>query len=90
MTVWKFTLAMEEKQGVSMPQGAKILHLAEQHGELCLWALVDPDAAQEVREFVIAGTGHTSPTDGHVGTALMKGGEYVWHLFEVTQMEPPS
>ena len=82
-TVWKFPLQIDDVQGVLMPSGAKILYVAVQDGVLCLWALVDPDAAKTIRTFLIVGTGHPAPTDAeHVGSGISHGGNLVWHVFE--------
>lgn len=85
MTVWKYALDLVEVQELSMPVGATVLHVDEQFGVPCMWALVDPDAEVETRRFGVVGTGHPAPalSDGrHVGTFLMRGGEFVWHVFE--------
>jgi hypothetical protein len=83
VTVWKFPLRIEALQGVPMPEGAEILHVAEQTGLLCMWALVDPDAQYAVRTFAITGTGHLAPDKAtHVASAVMAD-SFVWHVFEV-------
>lgn len=84
--VHKFRIPMQEKFGIKMPVGATILHVAPQAGEPCLWARVNPNAEDELREFVLAGTGHQIPraymTDSEY-VATWQVGAYVWHLFEV-------
>ncbi len=40
--ILKYELASAYVQSVNMPDGAKILTFAEQHGRLVIWALVDP------------------------------------------------
>lgn len=78
-TVWKFFLDRE----VEMPTGAKLLHVAEQHGQLCTWAEVDPDAPTEIRRFALVGTGHNVPENvTFVGTILMMGGGILIHVYE--------
>ena len=80
-TVWKFTLHPD--QPVKMPVGAQALYVAEQHGDLCLWALVDDTAELAPREFLIVGTGHDAGAAGsYIGSALMMGGMLVSHVFE--------
>ena len=84
-TVWKYALKATAQQLVSIPQGAKLLHVAEQHGELCLWAHVDPSQSVEDRGIAIIGTGHNAPDPGqmdHVGSVLMHGGALVFHVFD--------
>lgn len=83
MKVWKFVIADPETP-VRMPQHATILHVGEQHGQVCIWALVDPTAPQVDRRFVIAGTGHDVPAyrGRFFGTVLLAGGDLVFHVWE--------
>ncbi len=93
--VWKYPMGNWETGMFSaeMPVGAEVLSLDWQHGELMMWALVDPEAAREQRHFIILGTGHTvaSPnyrgeaisTEGFVGTFQYLGGDLIFHVFEV-------
>lgn len=85
MTVWKFPLSVADDQPVSMPRGAQILSVQMQGAQLCMWALVDPEAPKEVRRFRIVGTGHQfdeAPAHVHRGTFQMHGGALVFHVFE--------
>jgi hypothetical protein len=84
--VWKHQLPGVANT-LRLTRGAKILHLAEQHGALCLWeAHEDGENAVETRTFEILGTGHPGDVDParFVGTVLRHGGAYVFHLFETT------
>lgn len=70
---------------VTMPEGAELLSVHEQWGELQLWALLDPTRPSEIRQFRIFGTGY--PIDNvdnlhFVGTALLEQGSLVFHVFE--------
>jgi len=91
--VYKYPFLIGDYFKLSLPRGAQILHVATQQqiaqggyrDQACLWALVQPTAAKEEREFLLVGTGHPiSPTDRleHVGTFMMEGGALVFHLFE--------
>lgn len=73
---------------VAMPMGATLLHVAVQpnagDGEgVYLWALVDRDAPQHMRNLGYFATGEEIP-DGvnYVGTAIASNGAFVWHVFE--------
>ena len=72
---------------IVMPRGAELLHVAEQHGTPCIWALVRTGTSDaQTRRFRIAGTGHPIPDDRihrHVGSFLMEGGALVFHVFEI-------
>lgn len=84
-TIFKFAIPITDLQVVNMPEGAEVLTAQMQGSELCLWALVDPEADRKPRQFRIAGTGHKLPADpgAYIGTAQMHGGQLVWHVFEV-------
>lgn len=69
---------------IELPEGAEILHVAEQHGDVCMWALVNPENDHVVRKFEIYGTGHTIDEErqkSFIGTVFYK--EFVFHIFEV-------
>lgn len=87
LAVWKFPVRFNDLTDVEMPDGAKILHVNDQYGVLCIWALVDPQQKKEIRQFRLAGTGHpiSMPADKliHVGSYLTAGGQLVFHLFEI-------
>jgi hypothetical protein len=84
MTIWKFALAIKDEQEIGMPAGAEVLSVHAQYGAICLWALLNPDAAVEQRTFRIHGTGHLVLEPGRfLGTVLMGDGDFVWHVFEV-------
>ena len=88
MEVWKFPLenrAVTTK--VEMPAGAQVLRVGVQHGEIQLWALVDPDAPKEARAFEVYGTGHEIKPGNlrFISTFFVQGGIYVFHAFERLQ-----
>lgn len=80
-TIWKFPLALTDRQKISMPVDFSILHVGKDPaGLLCLWAVVKKDAPVRDVEIIIAGTGQPLPHVGSfMGTVLM--GAYVWHVF---------
>ena len=84
-TVHKYAIDIDDEVAVDMPSGAQILHVGDQYGRLCIWALVDPEAREVPRRFRIAGTGHriADPVGPHVGSVLFSGGALVLHLFEL-------
>jgi hypothetical protein len=83
--IWKYTLAITDTQDIEMPSGARILSVANQNGELCLWALVPTANATKTRCIEIIGTGNPiSPNHEasrrFIGTAVIN--PFVWHVFE--------
>ncbi len=87
-TVWKYPLDLvDEPQVIEVPDRAMLVHVADQYGELCVWFEVDPSRDLVDRWFTVEGTGHPVP-DGAtwMGTALMAGGQLVWHVYEHTHL----
>ena len=97
ITVYKYPLQVADEQDVVMPLDARILKADAQGDNLCLWALVDTEQLQtEKRHIVVAGTGRSlnrlyDPNIGRhyafLGTAMMRGGEFVWHIFELGRQQ---
>lgn len=87
--IWKFTIGeVAETFAFDMPDGARILDCQLQRGIPQLWALVDPHAPKVTRSFMLLGTGHTVDLArfdqvDHVATFQLRGGELVFHVFEV-------
>lgn len=79
--IWKVNLN-ETDWKVSLPVGAVIVSAQYQRGDLCVWAIVDPDAEKEERKVHVIGTGNVVP-DGvsYVGTVQDTSGYLVWHVF---------
>jgi hypothetical protein len=83
VSVFKYQFEIVDDVSVEMPIGAKVLHVEDQRGAACLWALVDPEATKEVRCFRLAGTGHPiDPATIGEHVATWQSGPFVWHLFE--------
>jgi len=94
MTIWKYIL--KPTCEIEMPTGAQILSVHAQPNkappfkldgeEICIWAKVEPANPKETRKFVVFGTGHPVPCELHMqflGTALLHGGLFTYHVFEV-------
>lgn len=84
MTVWKYPLAVQDRQTLDLPVGAQVLTVQVQDDVPCLWALVDVTAPTTPRVFHLRGTGHNA--DGvasalYVGTFQLHDGALVFHLF---------
>lgn len=82
--IYKYPLALREKQTLLLPECATILKVAMQHGRITLWALHElGETTPAEYEILIFGTGH--PTHGakpenYLDTVMDSGG-YVWHVF---------
>lgn len=83
-TMFKYTLNPVPEQTLYLPAEAEICSVAEQCGNICLWALVEQDAYRTPRRIRIAATGEAFHGGGRfIGTVLMAGGSLVWHVFEL-------
>jgi hypothetical protein len=83
-TVWKFALDIVDGQSITVPADPRVLHLGMQHGQPCLWLLVDPNKEPMEMVIRILGTGwapvHTLLWQ-HLGTVMEEDGRLVWHFF---------
>lgn len=89
--IWKFRVEPADRIGVEMPANALILSvqvLAD--GQPYVWALVNPDAAKELRTFRLLPTGVPFNDDpallAYVGTFQIREGlpqSLVFHVFEL-------
>lgn len=88
MVVHKYRVGLSDLFAVEMPRGAQILDVQVQRGTPQMWALVDPAAPIERRQFRLVGTGHhfklfEDQQPKHVGTFQLDSGALVFHLFEI-------
>lgn len=82
--VWKATLQLTDVQYIKVPVGSEMLCAREQHEEICVWFRCDPSAPLSARAIAIVGTGNGAPgADGrYLGTASLRGGALMFHVFE--------
>lgn len=81
-TIWKYHLDITDVQQLIIPLPASLLTVGVQDGNLCVWALVDPDKTLMPVDIYIYGTGNPvrNAPGKYVGTVQNEG--YVWHVFE--------
>jgi hypothetical protein len=83
MVIYKYPLKLVAVQPVAMPEGARILSVANQNGIICLWAeIADPSAVAKARAIEIIGTGNRFPDAYRTFIGTVLDGKYVWHVFE--------
>lgn len=83
MVVHKFPFNIADMIYITMPVGAKILHVAEQNGVPCIWALVNTANPSRTHAFHVRGTGQdTQGVGDYVATFQMRGGALVFHIFK--------
>jgi len=83
-TIWKYELK-DNKTSLSLPYDAQILSVQVQHGEIMLWAKLNPRSSKVSRVFRVIGTGQTlEPNKNlfYIDTIQMGGCSYVFHVFE--------
>jgi hypothetical protein len=86
-TIWKYELKEKDNQKFEMPAGAEILAVQTQKTIPCIWALVDPEEAREIRSFKTLFTGeriynYDVPDLKYIGTCQTHEGDLVLHVFE--------
>jgi hypothetical protein len=92
-TIWKYPLAYQDRQEVSLPIYAKILSVGCTRDGLFLWAKVSPVLAKghahEKHTILVVGTGnpmHDRPYRAYdfIGTVIVPTPniDLVWHIFE--------
>jgi hypothetical protein len=70
---------------IDVPKGAVFIHVAEQFGTICLWAMVDSEAPLIKRQIRVIGTGLPADDvkiDNYIGSILVLKGTYVFHIFD--------
>lgn len=82
--IFKYPLSNAATQTVTLPTNAELLSAHFQQNQLCLWALIDPDAPDSAWQVRVLATGEPVPDRGtlgrFVGTAHAPDGT-VWHVF---------
>lgn len=80
-TIHKYPLTVTQTN-VSTFEGARFLHVADQHGQITLWAEVNTLARESMCDVFVVPTGGDVPTDGdYLGTVLVDEGLYVFHVY---------
>ena len=83
IVIHKYPFNIADRIEIPMHAGATVLHVAEQGGMSCLWAIVDTARPIVDHKFRIYGTGHEVDRSEHgVYVATWFAGPFVWHLFE--------
>ena len=88
-TIWKAEVEIDNFQNVVMPAGSKVLSIANQFGQTCIWFAVPDTKAEKVNVTIrMIGTGHSVGDDefdnmSFIGTVMKGGGARVYHAFVV-------
>ena len=84
MTIFKFELKITDRQLLFLTEGATVISIGNQRGNLCLWVLLDPEATTKPITIAVIETGHPINKDTkmkHLGSAVIE--PFVWHVFEL-------
>jgi hypothetical protein len=85
MIIYKYELSLESKFSVIMRKNARIIKCEMQLNRPFIWAIVDENALEEVRNFQWIGTGEKYDlftNRNHIAT-LQITDDLVGHLFEI-------
>jgi len=80
--IWKFPLEVRMEQRIRMPRDSVIVDVQVQNGQICMWAICNPDRIEVDREFLIIGTGQEFDTTETYYRGTVQNGVVVWHIFE--------
>lgn len=86
--VYKFQLKIEDSQNLILPIGAKILSVGttdQDSTDIFMWvAVASQPTGYETRRIRMVGTGqgYDMANLSFIGTVIMAGGRFVWHVFE--------
>lgn len=88
-TIYKYPLPTPAMDSnfviIEMPDGAQPLHVDVQHGQVCIWAVVDPERPMVRRRIRVIGTGLDASDVEHIayiGSVLLLNGTFVFHIFD--------
>ena len=85
-TIYKYPLEIKDEQTVMLPQGAQILSVANIRGQICLYALVNPESPSEIHRIAMFGTGGpfwATSLVKFIGTVGYHNESLVFHIFEL-------
>ncbi len=82
-TIHKYPIEITDSQEVMLPDGARILTVQLQHGQACLWALVESENPLKPRRILSYGTGHPVSDSNmqYISTIQIEGSSLVFHFF---------
>jgi hypothetical protein len=81
-TIYKYPVQITDRQQVSMPSGALIVHFAnDPGGQPSIWAEVETTNPVVSHDLWIVGTGHPIPDAALIHVASMVCQCFVWHLY---------
>jgi hypothetical protein len=83
--IFKYPIEEKGLQRISIPKDHKILSVANQNGQICIWILVDPSNEKKEFGFRVYETGHAVEGESNLeflGTVPSKAGFLIFHVFK--------
>jgi len=86
-TIWKIELTAHQKQTITLPEKAIILHVDKQREQICIWCEVNPENKLHPRMIEVFRTGDEIHEDigterEYIGSAKLRGGMLIFHVYE--------
>lgn len=85
-SIFKYQISYSAPIEIRLPMDSKVISAGlDPQGDLCIWALVDPETATTPRVFMVVGTGWSmeDEIDNWEFIGTVRQGPYMWHVFEV-------
>ena len=85
-SIFKYQISYSAPTEIQLPMDSKVISAdLDPHGDLCIWALVDPENTMIPRVFMVVGTGWSmeDEIDNWEFIGTVRQGPYMWHVFEV-------
>lgn len=83
--IFKYVIPVTDHHILHLPEGAKILSVANQHDNIVMYALVDPEKTAKRLDIRVCGTGHALDNRieqmTFIGTVSLHGGRLMFHVF---------
>lgn len=84
--IYKYKLGISDYREIKMPKNAQVLTVKNQNNDIFIWAIVNPLEDEEVRSFMVFGTGNDYDLSNsnivYIDTVIIN--QFVWHVFEYT------
>jgi hypothetical protein len=83
--IYKYKILITDEFVLNLPLNSKLLSVAEQDGDMVLYAMVIPELGLHPVKIRVIGTGNPMPGDmseyKFLGTVKTYNGRLMWHIF---------
>lgn len=82
MRIWKYVVNMIGLTEIQIPEGSEFVKVGLLNGEICVWAIVDPDKPNTTRKILSVWTGDEAGSIlNYIGIAKVE--STIYHIVEV-------